>query len=263
MKDKFIIIAGPCLAESEEIVAQTTEQLSQIAGKYNIDFYYKASFRKANRTSINSFQGVGDELALEWIKKYSSKYNLRSLTDIHTPDNAQLAAKYVDVLQIPAFLSRQTDLLIAAGNTGKIINIKKAQFMAPKDVIKAAEKVISTGNNQVWLTERGTFFGYHDLVVDMRSLIVMKSSGLPVIYDATHSLQQPSVGEQSGGYRQFIKSLVRSAVAIGIDGVFFETHPKPEKAESDSATQIKLDEADNFIYNILELNEFIKRQLNA
>ncbi len=263
MGKKFIIIAGPCLAESEEIVAQTAEHLSQIARKYNFDYYYKASFRKANRTSINSFQGVGDEIALEWISKYCSKYVLKSLTDIHSPDNAQLAAKYVDGLQIPAFLSRQTDLLIAAGNTGKTVNIKKAQFMAPKDAIKAAEKVISTGNKQVWLTERGTFFGYHDLVVDMRSLIVMKSSGLPVIYDATHSLQQPSIGEQSGGFRQYIKSLARAAVAVGVDGVFFETHPQPEKAKSDSATQIKLDEADDFIYNILELNEFIQRQLNA
>jgi len=224
---------------------------------------YKASFRKANRTSIKSFEGVGDETALAWINTYAKKYNLPSITDIHNIENAILAAKYVDVLQIPAFLSRQTELLIAAGKTGKAVNIKKAQFMAPEDALKAAEKVLSTGNNQVWLTERGTFFGYHDLVVDMRSLLVMKSAGFPVIYDATHSVQQPSLGEQSGGQRQFIRSLARAAVAVGIDGVFFETHPNPTGAKSDAATQLPLSEADDFIYKLLELNDFIKRTLNA
>lgn len=262
MSDKFIIIAGPCLAESEEVVAETTEKLSYIAKKYECDFYYKASFRKANRTSIKSFEGVGDEVALEWIYKYAKKYNLKTLTDVHNIENVSIATKYIDVLQIPAFLSRQTELLIAAGRTGKIINIKKAQFMAAEDAIKAAEKVLSTGNHKVWLTERGTFFGYHDLVVDMRSLVVMKTSGLPVIYDATHSVQQPSLGEQSGGKRQFIIPLAFAAVSVGIDGVFFETHPNPEKAKSDAATQLPLKDAENFIYQILELNQFVKNKFN-
>lgn len=263
MNDKFKIIAGPCLAESEEIVAQTIEHLSHITKKYDCEFIYKASFRKANRTSIKSFEGVGDEIALSWINTYAKKYNLRSLTDIHNVENAVLAAQYVDILQIPAFLSRQTELLLAAGKTGKAVNIKKAQFMAPEDALKAAEKVLSTGNKNVWLTERGTFFGYHDLVVDMRSLLVMKSSNFPVIYDATHSVQQPSLGEQSGGQRQFIKSLAQAAVAVGIDGIFFETHPNPSIAKSDAATQLPLSEAEDFIYKMIELNDFIKRKLNA
>lgn len=258
MNKKFKIIAGPCLAESLEVVDETSEVLTSICKKLDVEYFYKASYRKANRTSIDSFEGVGDELALQWIANVGKKYNVPTLTDIHNTENAALAAKYVDVLQIPAFLSRQTELLVAAGKSGKAVNIKKGQFMAPEDVLKAAAKVISTGNNNVWITERGTSFGYHDLVVDYRALIVMKGSGLTTIYDATHSVQQPSIGSQSGGRREFIKSLAKAAVAVGIDGIFFETHPNPANAKSDAATQLPLSEAENFINELLELNHFIK-----
>lgn len=258
MQNKFKIIAGPCLAESEEVVMKTAETLASITKQLDVDFYFKASYRKANRTSAKSFEGVGDEIALGWIAQAGKEFELKTLTDIHTAEEAFLAADFVDVLQIPAFLARQTELLTAAGKTSKIVNIKKGQFMAPDDMIKAAGKVIATGNHHVWLTERGTFFGYHDLVVDFRSLSIMKQIGLPVIYDATHSVQQPSVGEQSGGRREFIDSLARAAVSVGVDGIFFETHPDPAKAKSDAATQLNLHDAERFIVRLLELNEFIK-----
>lgn len=254
--NKFIIIAGPCLAESFTILDEVADKLCKVIDFSKVDFYFKSSFRKANRTSINSISGFGDENALEWIYEIGKKYNVKTLTDIHSVQDAILAAKYVDVLQIPAFLSRQTDILIAAGETGKIVNIKKAQFMAPEDVIKAAEKVKSTGNNKIMLTERGTSFGYHDLVVDFRSMIIMKKSIYPVIYDATHSVQQPSKGEISGGQPEFIFPLAYSAINTGIDGVFFETHPDPKNALSDSATQMNLKEVEKFVNNIVKLYEF-------
>lgn len=260
MKAKFKIIAGPCLAESEEIVMTSAAELSKIVLLLDVDFYFKASYRKANRTSSGSFEGVGDELALSWIAEAGKRFNVKTITDVHTADEARKAAEYVDVLQIPAFLARQTEILTAAGKTGKFVNIKKGQFMAPDDMIKAAGKVIATGNPNVWLTERGTFFGYHDLVVDFRGLSMMKRTGLPVIYDATHSVQQPSVGEQSGGKREFIPSLARAAVAVGIDGLFFETHPNPAIAKSDAATQLPLAEAKDFICKIIELNNFVKER---
>jgi len=253
---KFILIAGPCLAESFTLLDEVCLGLSKCIDFNKIDLYFKASFKKANRTSINSISGFGDLNALEWIAEIGKKYNVKTLTDIHSVDDANLASQYVDVLQIPAFLSRQTDLLLAAGQTGKIVNIKKAQFMAPEDVIKAAEKVKSTGNNKIMLTERGTTFGYHDLVVDFRSMIIMKQSNFPVIYDATHSVQQPSKGEISGGRPEFIMPLAYSALNTGIDGIFFETHTDPKNALSDSATQLKLDSAKMFIENILKIYEF-------
>jgi len=172
------------------------------------------------------------------------------LTDVHSPEEAEIASEFVDVLQIPAFLCRQTDLLFAAGKTGRTVNIKKGQFMAPEDIKKAADKVASTGNNDIILTERGISFGYHNLVVDFRSLVIMKDFGYPVVYDATHSLQQPSIGEQSGGSPRFIPALSRAAAAVGVDGIFFETHPNPEKAKSDSATQLPLNLAEDFIRDI-------------
>ncbi len=259
MLQKFKIIAGPCLAESKEVVEETAAVLTSIAKTFDVEYYYKASYRKANRTSVGSFEGVGDETALGWIASVGKSYGVPTLTDIHSVGDAEMACKYVDVLQIPAFLSRQTDLLLAAGQTGKAVNIKKGQFMAPEDIIKAAAKVSSTGNSNIWLTERGTFFGYHDLVVDFRSLITMKESNYITIYDATHSVQQPSIGAQSGGKREFIKLLARAAVSLGIDGVFFETHPNPSLAKSDAATQLPLSEAKDFINELLELNYFIKR----
>ncbi len=257
IKQKFKIVAGPCLAESEKMVLLTAEKLAIISAALDIDFYFKASYRKANRTSIASFEGVGDELALSWIARAGKEFCLRTLTDVHSAEEARLASQYVDVLQIPAFLARQTELLTAASATQKIVNIKKGQFMAPGDMKKAAAKVTSTGNNNVWLTERGTFFGYHDLTVDFRSIALMKKFGFPVIYDATHSVQQPSIGEQSGGRKEFIEILARAAVAVGADGIFFETHPNPLIAKSDAATQLPLKSAGSFIRKMLDLHNFL------
>ena len=251
----MFIIAGPCLLESEAIIKEVAEHLSYLSEKYKFKLYLKASYKKANRTSLNSFTGIGDELALRYLSETAKFHNLECLTDVHTVEEVELASKYVDVLQIPAFLARQTDLLIAAGKTGKKVNIKKGQFMAGKDVVLAADKVASTGNNNVWLCERGTFFGYGDLVVDMRNLMIMKKSKYPVVYDATHSVQQPSIGEVSGGQREFALGLAKAATAIGIDGIFLETHPDPKNAKSDSATQIPLNEVENFISTILKVNE--------
>lgn len=251
----MFIIAGPCLLESKEMIEVVAEKLSQLSEKYGFKLYLKASYKKANRTSLNSFTGIGDELALSILSDTAKKYNLECLTDVHTVEEVKLASQFVDVLQIPAFLARQTDLLIAAGNTGKIVNIKKGQFMAGKDMSKAAVKVASTGNKNIWLTERGTFFGYGDLVVDMRNLMIMKESGYPVVYDATHSVQQPSIGDVSGGKSEFTLGLAKAATAIGIDGLFIETHPDPKNAKSDAAVQIKLSEVESFIATVLKVNE--------
>lgn len=257
MKNKFILIAGPCLAESREIVLETAETLVDVCKKLNVDFYFKASYRKANRTSAASFSGVGDEIALRWLAEVRKKFNVPVLTDIHSVQEAAMAGHYVDVLQIPAFLSRQTDIIEAAATTGKIINIKKGQFMAPDDMGKAADKAVRCGAGNVWLTERGHSFGYHDLIVDYRALTQMKTYGYPVIYDATHSVQRPSVGEQSGGNPQYIRSLARGAVAVGVDGLFLETHPDPVNAKSDSATQIPLNKVEEFINMIYNINNFM------
>ncbi len=257
--DKFIIIAGPCVVESEEMLHETAAHLKGICEQFaDVELYFKASYRKANRTSYDSFIGVGDLRALQWLADIKIKYNLPILTDIHSPAEAEIAAEYVDVLQIPAFLARQTDLLIAAAKTNKKINIKKAQFMAANDMEKAAKKVAENGNSQIWLTERGTFFGYHDLVVDFRSLISMQKFSYPVIYDATHSVQQPSIGAQSGGNPEYIPALALAAVAAGINGIFFETHPNPSVAKSDAATQLPLGNASEFISNIINLHRFIR-----
>ena len=253
----MFVIAGPCVVESWEMLDETANALKIICDGLGVDLYFKSSYRKANRTSLTSFTGIGDEVALGMLSEIRKKYNMPVLTDIHNPTEASLAAKYVDVLQIPAFLSRQTDLLISAAKTGKIINIKKAQFMAPEDMKKAIEKVRSTGNEKIWLTERGTFFGYHDLVVDFRSLVTMRSYGFPVVFDATHSVQRPSVGDQSGGQPQFISALARAAAATGIDGIFFETHPNPSIAKSDAATQLPLEKAGEFIEMVVKINNFV------
>lgn len=257
MSNRFKLIAGPCIAESKEMLVETLEYLLRVVSMYDIDFYFKSSYKKANRTSYDSFTGVGDELALSWFDELRKEYGVKVLTDIHSVEDAKLASNYVDVLQIPAFLARQSDLLFAAAETNLPVNIKKGQFMAPDDMKKAAEKVVSRGNPDVWLTERGTFFGYHDLIVDFRSLIRMREFGYPVIYDATHSVQQPSIGAQSGGFRDYIKKLALGATAVGIDGIFFETHPDPENAKSDSATQLKLENAKDFIDSILLINSII------
>ncbi len=253
MRKKIIIIAGPCVVESFEMLDETAATLKDIFKNYdNIDFYFKSSYKKANRSSITSFTGVGNEKALIWLKLVGEKYNLKLLTDVHETTDVEMVTNYVDVLQIPAFLSRQTDLLIAAAKTGKQINIKKGQFMAPDDMQKVVEKIINFNNKKIWLTERGTCFGYHNLIVDFRGILEMQKMKFPVIYDATHSLQLPSIGVETGGNPEFIFALTRAAVAVGVEGVFFETHPNPKLAKSDSATQLPLSEAESFVKMIMK-----------
>ncbi len=262
---QLFVIAGPCVVESKECLRQVVQTLKPLCESLNLPYIFKASYRKANRTSGGSFETIGDERALEYLAEIRAEFDVPVLTDIHSAEEAALAAKYVDVLQIPAFLCRQSDILLAAAATGKTVNIKKGQFLAPDDIVKAIEKISTPDKpHPVWVTERGTSFGYHDLVVDMRSLAIMRSllnsnsatsRSVPVIYDATHSVQQPSIGAQSGGKREFIAPLARAAVAVGIDGLFFETHPNPAEAKSDAATQLPLSEAEPFLQQIATLHE--------
>ena len=255
---EFIIIAGPCLAESREQIFEVAEKMSKICSVRNIKYYFKASFKKANRTSADSFTGIGDEKALRFMREAREEFGVDLLTDVHSERDVELAAKYVQALQIPAFLARQTDLLVVAGKTGLAVNIKKAQFMSPHDMAHACEKVASTGNENIWQCERGTTFGYNNLVVDFRSLEIMKKNGYPVIFDATHSVQLPSIGAESGGLREFIPALTRGALAVGVDGIFFETHPDPANAKSDKATQLPLQQAEKFVDMIVESNNMNK-----
>ncbi len=257
--NNYFIIAGPCVAESEKLLMNTAEHLKKISVELDIDIIFKSSYKKANRTSVNSFTGPGDEKALSWLKKIREEFSLRVLTDFHSTEEARFASQFVDVLQVPAFLARQTELLKAAGESGLPVNIKKGQFMAPEDMFRAAEKVESTGNKEVWLTERGTFFGYHDLVVDFRSLIKMKEKGHKVIFDATHSVQKPSKGSSSGGCPEFIRPLALAAAATGIDGMFIETHPDPANALSDAASQLPLNSFRELLIKVLEINNIAKK----
>lgn len=250
--ERLLLIAGPCLVESRDMVLHVADHLVRCTEGLPVQLVFKGSYRKANRTSAGSYEGIGDEEALSILAEVRERFDLPTLTDIHADREADLAAPYVDVLQIPAFLCRQTSLLEAAGRTGRTVNIKKGQFLAPDDMSKAAAKVTNVGNDNVWLTERGTTFGYHDLVVDMRSLVIMRESGFPVIFDATHSVQRPSAGAQSGGQPQFIPALARAAAAVGIDGLFVETHPDPASAKSDAATQLPLASFDAFLHDILK-----------
>ncbi len=255
MKKPLIIIAGPCLVESREMLFETAYVLKNILSDLNVRFYFKSSYKKANRSSSKSFTGIGDDIALSYLKEVRDEYGSKIVTDIHSPQEAGIAAKFVDVLQIPAFLCRQTDIIHAAAQTKKTVNIKKGQFAAPDDMLKAINKAVEAGNNDIWLTERGTTFGYHDLVVDYRSLLIMKSYGYPVIYDATHSLQKPSIGEESGGSPEFIIPLAKAAIATGVDGIFFETHPDPKSAKSDSSTQLPLFKVKELVDEIMKIYE--------
>lgn len=246
---KFIYIAGPCVIESAEMVLGTAQALKEITAKFNVEFYFKASFDKANRTSLASFRGPGLTEGLKILAEVKAKTGLRVMSDIHEASQAAPAAA-LDVIQIPAFLCRQTDLLVAAGKTGRIVNIKKAQFLAPEDMKYAVEKVRSTGNDKVWLTERGTTFGYHNLVVDFRSFTQLREFGCPVIFDATHSVQIPGKGGHSGGERQYVAPLARAAAAYGIDGLFTEVHPDPDRAKSDAANQLALDKVETLLEEV-------------
>lgn len=256
IKAPFFVIAGPCVVESKSMLQETASELVKICGKLGAPLYFKASYKKANRTSHNSFSGIGDELALGYLAEIKQEFGVPVITDIHSADEARYAAEFVDVLQIPAFLCRQTDILHAAGETGKTINVKKGQFMPPYAMKEAANKIAATGNTNIWLTERGTSFGYSDLIVDFRSLLIMKSFGYPVVYDATHSVQKPSLGKQSGGAPEYSPALARGAAAVGINGLFMETHPDPKNAKSDAATQISLSEAEIFISNVVKIHKF-------
>jgi 2-dehydro-3-deoxyphosphooctonate aldolase (KDO 8-P synthase) len=249
-----LFIAGPCLIENRAMAIETAEELQRISRSEGVHFIFKGSYRKANRSSASSFTGIGDIEALEVLDEIRQTYGMPVITDVHETKDVTLAARYVDVLQIPAFLCRQTELLVAAGESGLAVNIKKGQFMAPEDMVLAAAKVAATGNTRVMLTERGTSFGYHNLVVDFRGLAKMAESGYPVIYDATHSLQLPSAGQGiSGGERQYVMPLARAAVAVGVNGLFFEIHPDPSKALSDAATQVALGDFSIIVKQLLHL----------
>ena len=253
--EPLALIAGPCVIESEEHVRYLTEAIRTIAGPY----VFKASFDKANRSSVNSYRGPGLQEGMRILKVVRHEYGLPVLTDIHEPAQAEVAAEGADILQIPAFLCRQTDLLIEAGKTGRAVNIKKGQFVAPADIARAAEKVASTGNDRIILTERGSSFGYNNLVVDMRGLRIMAETGYPVVFDATHSVQLPSAaGNSSGGQPQFIEPLARAAAAVGIAGIFVETHQDPAKALSDGANALRLDLLSNFLKRVRAIDEVVK-----
>ena len=254
----FVLIAGPCIVECKDITFQTAESIKKITSKLDIPFIFKSSYKKANRTSIDSFTGLGDKEALKILGDISKKFDVPILTDVHTSEEIILAKEVADVLQIPAFLSRQTELLIDAGKSGKAVNIKKGQFLAPDEMKHAVSKVESTGNKNILLTERGTTFGYHNLVVDMRSLVIMKEFGYPVVMDATHSVQLPGKDKKSGGQPGFIKPLARAAAAVGIDALFLEVHPDPTKALSDAASQLPLSELENLLVEIKKIDDLVK-----
>lgn len=252
--NNFFLIAGPCITESEAIVMEVGEKVSGICKKLGIPYIFKASYRKANRTSANSFTGIGDEIALKLINKVGKTFEIPTTTDIHANEEAAMAAAYVDVLQIPAFLCRQTDLLHAAAKTGKIINVKKGQFLNGPSMKFAVDKIVQAGNNQVWLTDRGNMFGYQDLVVDYRNITWMKSIGVPVIMDCTHSLQQPNqVGGVTGGNPELIETIAKAAIATGADGLFIETHPNPAVAKSDGANMLQLDLLEPLLEKLVRL----------
>lgn len=254
----FFLIAGPCVVESEELVMQVADKVAGICRNLGIPYVFKASYRKANRTSTNSFTGIGDEAALAIVKKAGDKYKLPVTSDIHAHEEAAIAAKYIDILQIPAFLCRQTDLLLAAGETGKIVNVKKGQFLSGPSMKFAVEKIKSTGNTSIMLTERGTTFGYQDLVVDYRNIPWMKEHKTPVIMDVTHSLQQPNqTSGVTGGNPQLIGTIAKAAIATGADGLFIETHPDPSKALSDGANMLKLDLLEELLNKLVAIRKAV------
>ena len=257
--DNFFVLAGPCVIEGEEIVMQIAEQLVAICSNYQIPLVFKGSYKKANRTRIDSFTGIGNEAALNILAKVRDTFNIPVVTDIHTEEEAVLAAKYVDVLQIPAFLCRQTDLLVAAAKTGKTVNVKKGQFSSPGSMQFAVDKIVQSGNDQVMLTDRGTMFGYQDLVVDYRSIPIMQAFNVPVIMDCTHSLQQPNqTSGVTGGNPKMISTIAKAAIAVGADGLFIETHPDPANAKSDGANMLHLNEFEQLMKQLVAIRKAIR-----
>lgn len=256
MNTPFFLIAGPCVVEGEEITLLIAREIKKICVELEIPYYFKASYKKANRSSLHSFTGIGNEQALAVLAKVKADLDLPIVTDIHTEQEAAWAAQVADVLQIPAFLCRQTDLLVAAAKTGKIINIKKGQFMSPEAMHFAVEKVREAGNQQVLITERGTTFGYTDLVVDFRGIKELKKNDCPVVFDATHSLQQPNQPKGvTGGRPDLIETMAKAAVAVGFDGLFMETHPEPAKALSDGANMLPLDQLHDLLVKLLRIRQ--------
>ncbi|HPF51012.1 MAG TPA: 3-deoxy-8-phosphooctulonate synthase [Draconibacterium sp.] len=254
----FFLMAGPCAIEGEEMALEIAEQIVAITDKLQIPYIFKGSYRKANRSRIDSFSGIGDEKALRILKKVSETFNIPVVTDIHSAQEAAMAAEYVDVLQIPAFLCRQTDILVAAAETGKVVNIKKGQFLSAGAMQFAVQKVIDSGNNNIILTERGTTFGYQDLVVDYRGIPEMKAMNVPVVLDITHSLQQPNqTTGVTGGKPALIETVAKAGIAVGVDGIFIETHPQPEIAKSDGANMLKLDLLERLLTRLVAIRQTI------
>lgn len=255
-KDGFFLMAGPCVIEDERMPFEIAERLVDITKRLGLEFIFKASYRKANRSRLDSFTGIGDEKGLKILGEIREKYNIPVVTDIHSAEEAERAARFVDVIQIPAFLCRQTDILVAAAKTGKVVNIKKGQFLSPEAMRFAMDKVADSGNEKIVLTDRGTMFGYHDLIVDFRAIPIMKSFGVPVVMDITHSLQQPNQSSGvSGGMPEMIASIAKAAIAVGADGIFMETHPDPKTAKSDGANMLPLSEVENLLSTLLKIRK--------
>ncbi len=255
----FFLIAGPCVVENEEITMFTAKVLKDLCRKHNIQLIFKSSYRKANRSSSTSFSGLGDQNALDILAKVKKELNLHICTDVHSPQEAVWAAEVVDIIQIPAFLCRQTELLLAAGQTGKFVNIKKGQFLSPEAMKFAAEKILSSGSDKIMLTERGTTFGYQDLVIDFRGIPKMKTFGYPVVLDVTHSLQQPNQSAGiTGGQPEMIEYMAKAGIAVGADGLFIETHPEPQNALSDGANMLKLNLLNNLLAKLVKIKQAIE-----
>jgi len=256
--DNFLLIAGPCVVEGEKIVVQIAEHLVMLSEKYRLPYVFKASYRKANRSKIDSFSGIGDEKALKILAGVREKFSIPVITDIHNPEEAVMAAQYVDILQIPAFLCRQTDLLVAAAKTGRWINIKKGQFLSGASMKFAVQKVRDSGNDRIMVTDRGNMFGYQDIVVDFRNIPEMQKNEVPVIMDITHSLQQPNQeAGVSGGNPEMIETIGKAAISVGADGIFIETHPDPANAKSDGANMLNLAGMDNLLHKLVAIRKTI------
>ena len=258
--ENFFLLAGPCVIEGEEMAMRIAERIVEMTSDRGIPYVFKGSYRKANRSRLDSFTGIGDENALRVLRRVRETFNLPVVTDIHSAEEAEMAAEYVDILQIPAFLCRQTDLLVAAAKTGRIVNIKKGQFLSPEAMKFAAEKVVSEGGaGNVMLTERGTTFGYQDLVVDFRGIPQMRTFGYPVVMDITHSLQQPNqTAGVTGGMPQMIETIAKAAIAVGADGLFIETHENPEVAKSDGANMLRLDLLEGLLDRLLKVRAAVR-----
>lgn len=257
--DNFFLLAGPCAIESEDMAMRIAERIITITDKLAIPYVFKGSYRKANRSRLDSFTGIGDEKALKILEKVGKTFNVPTVTDIHESAEAAMAAAYVDVLQIPAFLCRQTDLLVAAAKTGKVVNVKKGQFLSAESMVFAVDKIRESGNHQVVLTDRGNTFGYQDLVVDFRGIPVMKSFHVPVVMDVTHSLQQPNqTSGVTGGKPQLIETIAKAAIAVGADGLFIETHPDPKNAKSDGANMLPLDLLEDLLTKLTKIRKAVQ-----